>query len=134
MSTKKWLSGARLATVVGLVAGAAGIGVLRLEGVDMPVVPPGLVLLVGAALMVALAPWRWSPVVGALMGLAEVIGIIASGSVADLVDLSPVGVFIGTWIRTLGVVTALIAGVLATATNYRSSTSESRRATVDRSS
>jgi hypothetical protein len=123
MSTKKRLSGAGLATVVGLVAGAVGIAAQRAAGVDMPVVPPGLVLLVGAALLVALAPGRWIPAVGALMGLTEVIALVATGSAAHLVDVSPADVFASTWIRALGVVTALIAGVLATRANYRSSAS-----------
>jgi hypothetical protein len=126
MSTKKPLSGRRLATVAGLVAGAIGIVVLRLAGVAMPIVPPGLVLLVAAALLVVLVRRRWTPLVGALVALAEVIGIVATGSLAHLVDVSPAGVFVGTWIRTLGVVIALIAGVLATAANDRSPALEPR--------
>ena len=120
MNIKKRLSAARLTTVAGLVAGAIGITILRLSGVAMPIVPPGLILLIIAALIVAFAPGRWTPAVGALMGLSEAIGLIASGSAAHLIDITPVGVFAGTWIRALGVVTALIAGILATATNYRS--------------
>jgi hypothetical protein len=126
MSTKKPLAGSRLATVAGLAAGAIGIGILRMTGVAMPVIPPGLVLLLAAALLVVLVRRRWTPAVGALVGLAEIIGIVATGSLADLAEVSPVGVFVGTWIRTLGVVTALIAGVLATVAKDRSSPAESR--------
>jgi hypothetical protein len=126
MSTKKPLAGSRLATVAGLAAGAIGIGILRMAGVAMPVVPPGLVLLLAAALLVVLVRRRWTPVVGALVGLAEIIGIVATGSLADLVEVSPVGVFVGTWIRTLGVVIALIAGVLTTVAKDRSSPAEFR--------
>jgi hypothetical protein len=122
MSTNK-LSGARLTTVVGLVAGAVGIAILRFAGVAMPAVPPGLILLVGAAVAVAISPWRWTPAVGAVIGLAEVVAFIATGSVADLTVPDPVGIFLGTWFRGLGVVTALIAGVLATVANYRSTMS-----------
>jgi hypothetical protein len=118
------LSGARLATVAGLAVGALGIVILRQAGVAMPTVPPGLVLLIGAALLVGITGWRWTPAVGALVGLAEIIAILATGSAANLIDLSPVGVFIGTWIRALGVVTALIAGVLATSSAYRPSPSK----------
>jgi hypothetical protein len=126
MNTKKPLAGGRLATVAGLAAGAIGIGILRMAGVAMPVVPPGLVLLLAAALLVVLVRRRWIPLVGALVGLAEIIGIVATGSLADLVEVSPVGVFVGTWIRTLGVVIALIAGVLATVAKDRSSPAEFR--------
>ena len=121
MSKKRALSGARLATVCGLAAGAIGIVILRQAGVAMPTVPPGLVLLIGAALLLIVTRWRWALVLGALIGLSEVLAIVATGSAAALIDPGPLGVFVGTWVRALGVATALIAGVLATVSAYRSS-------------
>ena len=60
------LSGER--TVVGLVAGGAGIAILWASGVQFPVaIPPGLVILLVGALFVGLAPWRWAPSVGAFL-------------------------------------------------------------------
>jgi len=35
------------------------------------------------------------------------------------VDQDTLGTIIGTWIQTIGVLTALIAGVIATRNNYR---------------
>jgi hypothetical protein len=110
----------RLVTAAGLVAGAVGIGILYPAGVAMPVVPPGLVMLLVAAAVVAFAPWRWAPVVGVLAGLFEVAGFFGSGSAAALTDLGSLDVFAGTWIRGLGIVTAVVAGVVATRVATRS--------------
>ena len=52
------LSNARRLCVIGLSAGAVGIAILYVSGVEMPVVPPGLVLLVVAAVAVANARGR----------------------------------------------------------------------------
>jgi hypothetical protein len=123
MSSSKKLPGVRLAAAVGLAMGAVGIVVQRVAGVDMPAVPPGLVMLIVAAALVAFVRWRWVPALGAVVGLAEVLALAMTGSLADLVDISQSGVFVGTWVRTVGVVIALIAGVAATAAGYRSSVS-----------
>ncbi|NBE96959.1 hypothetical protein FE391_34775 [Nonomuraea sp. KC401] len=116
------LSGVRLVTVAGLIAGAVGMVVQRVAGVNMPVVPPGLVLLVGSALLIAFTGWRWTPALGALIGLSEAAAIVATGQLAVLADVTSIGVFLGTWIRTIGVVVASVAGVLATVAAYRSRT------------
>jgi hypothetical protein len=51
---------AKLAST-GLLVGAAGIVLQIVGGIDFPVVPPGLVILVVAAGLVAFARWRWVP-------------------------------------------------------------------------
>jgi hypothetical protein len=122
MSVRRRLSGPRAATVAGLVAGALGIGILWASGVEFPIYPPpGMIILVAGALFVGLAPWRWAPVVGVLIGLFLVVGFLASGGPPNLVGRDGAGVAVGTWIQMVGVVVALIAGVLATRAGYRRS-------------
>jgi hypothetical protein len=122
---------------VGLVAGGAGIAILWASGVEFPVaIPPGLVILLVGALFIVLAPWRWATGVGAFLGLFVVLGFLISGGMPNLVGAdgstlfgspNPIeqdtfGTLFGTWIQMTGVLTALIAGVLATQKNYRKPT------------
>ena len=80
------LSGERAVTVVGLVAGGAGIAILWASGVEFPVaIPPGLVILLVGALFIVLAPWRWATGVGAFLGLFVVLGFLISGGMPNLV-------------------------------------------------
>jgi hypothetical protein len=104
-------SGARIAAVAGLIAAAVGILVLRFSGAAMPAVPPGLVLLVAAAVLVAFSPWRWAPAAGVLIALFELIGYVASGSTYGLFAVDSLGILVGTWVRGIGIVVALVAGV-----------------------
>jgi hypothetical protein len=115
------LSGPRAATVAGLVVGAVGIGILWAAGVDFPVYPPpGMVILVAGALFVGLAPWRWVPGVGAFLGLFVTVGFLASPTGrTNLVGDAGVSVAVGQAIQVVGVVTALVAGVVATRASYR---------------
>src|ERR671917_2896598 len=120
------LSGERAVTVVGLVAGGAGIAVLWASGFEFPVaIPPGLVILLVGALFVGLAPWRWATGVGAFLGLFVIVGFLISGGIPNLVggdgsaffgtpnpiDRDTLGTILGTWIQTIGALIALIAGV-----------------------
>ena len=124
-------------TVAGLVAGAAGIAVLWASGVEFPIaIPPGLVILLVGVLFVGLDLWRWATGVGAFLGLFVTLGFLISGGIPNLVggdgstffgtpnpvDRDTLGTIIGTWIQMIGVLTALIAGVIATRNNYRKPT------------
>ena len=137
MTVHRTLSGGRVVTVAGLVVGAAGIAVLWASGVEFPfAIPPGLVILLAGALFVGVAPWRWATGVGAFMGLFVTLGFLISGGIPNLlgadgstffgtpnpVDRDTLGTIIGTWIQTIGALTALIAGVIATLNNYRKPT------------
>ena len=128
---------ARSVTVAGLVTGAIGIGVLWASGVEFPfAIPPGLVILLSGALFVGLSPWRWATGVGAFLGLFVTLGFLVSGGLPNLigsdgstlfgtpnpVDRDTLGTLVGTWLQVTGVLTALIAGVIATRSNYRKST------------
>jgi len=137
MTVHRTSFGGRAVTVAGLVVGAAGIAVLWASGVEFPVaIPPGLVILLLGALFVGLAPWRWVTGVGAFLGLFVIAGFLLSGGIPNLVggdgstfsgtsnpiDRDTLGTVIGTWIQMIGVLTALIAGVIVTRNNYRKPT------------
>jgi hypothetical protein len=115
------LSGTRLLTVGGLVVGALGIGILWLSGVAFPVYPPpGIVILLVGALIVGITPWRWSPIVGTLLGLFVFTGFLISPTgLSNLFGQAGIPIAIGQGIQVLGVLTALIGGAVATRTNYR---------------
>ena len=119
MSGQRSWSGPRTATVAGLTVGASGIAILWASGVEFPIYPPpGIVILLAGAIFVALAPWRWAPAVGAFLGLFVTVGFVASGGPPNLFGRDGTSVAIGTWIQLLGVLTALVAGVIATRINY----------------
>jgi hypothetical protein len=115
------IANARTYTIAGLVVGAAGIGVLWAAGVEFPIaVPPGILILLAGVLFVGLTPWRWSPAVGSLLGLFVTVGFVVSPTGIDnLVGHDGAGVAIGQGIQLIGVLTAVVAGVIATRNNYR---------------
>lgn len=108
-TTGRWL------TVAGLVAAPVGIGLLILSGVDFPPVPPGVVIpLVGAALVAALRLW-WVPALGAAVAAFLLIGLLVTGqALGQLFDPGNVGIFIGTVVLFLGLIVALVSGAAAT--------------------
>jgi hypothetical protein len=108
-------------TVVGMLVGAVGIGILWASGVPFPFYPPpGILILVAGALFVALTSFRWAPAVGAALGLFNIVGFLASASGIDnLTGVHGTGTQIGTVIQLIGIVTAFVAGTLATTRAYR---------------
>jgi hypothetical protein len=121
MTAQRTLSQARAATVAGLVVGALGITILWASGVNFPfTIPPGLVILLAGALFVALASRPWVPGVGAFLGLGVTVGFLISPTgLTNLLGQAGTSVAIGQGIQVIGVLTALIAGVIATRANYR---------------
>ena len=121
MNVQSILSRPRAVTVVGLVVGALGIAILWAAGVAFPIYPPpGIPILLIGALFVALAPWRWVPGVGAFLGLFVLVGFLISPSgLTNLFGRAGSSVVIGQAIQVIGVLTALIAGVIATRDNRR---------------
>jgi hypothetical protein len=112
-------------TIMGLVGGAIGIAMLWASGVEFPVYPPpGLLILGSGAVFVATAKWRWAPGVGAFLGLFVIAGFVMSSVVSEtgtgiLAGSAGIGGVIGSVIQLIGVVTALVAGVLAVRQEYR---------------
>lgn len=105
-------------TLVGLLLTAAGIAILYVSGGNMPAVPPSFVILLIAAVLVAKGPWRWTPIAALVAALAEAGGFFGSGSAERLFELSPFGLFAGTWVRLIGIVLALVASMIATKLAY----------------
>lgn len=110
----------RVATVAGLVVGAAGIGLLWAGGVEFPVaVPPGIVILLVGAVFVALAPWRWAPAVGILLGAFITVGFLLSPTGMDnLTGEAGAVVAVGQAVQLAGVIGAAVAGVLGLRAAY----------------
>ena len=121
MSVQRSLSRSQAVTVLGLVVGALGIAILWASGVEFPIYPPpGIVILLAGALLVGLAPWRWVPGVGAFVGLFVFVGFLISPTgLSNLSGEAGTGVAIGQGIQVLGVLIAMIAGVITTRANYR---------------
>jgi hypothetical protein len=121
MNTQRSLTRPRTVTVLGLTVGGLGIAILWASGVQFPIYPPpGIVILLAGALFVGLAPWRWAPGVGAFLGLFVFAGFLISPTgLSNLFGKAGTGVAIGQGIQVIGVLTALIAGVITTRANYR---------------
>jgi hypothetical protein len=124
MNNRTTTSPARTLTITALVVAAAGIVIQIGAGIDFPTIPPGLIILLTAAAIVAFAPWRWTPLVGAAVGLSLVIGLFAADQAERLNDSSPLGGTVGLWIQVVGVSAALIAGIVTTVQNYRRGASD----------
>ncbi|MEU4216260.1 hypothetical protein [Actinoplanes sp. NPDC026623] len=110
----------RVATVAGLLVGAAGIGMLWAGGVEFPVaIPPGIVILLVGAAFVALAPWRWAPAIGILLGAFITVGFLVSpNGIDNLTGQSGAVVAVGQAVQLVGVIGAMVAGVLALRAGY----------------
>ena len=110
-------------TVAALLVAAVGIVVQIVSGADYPAVPPGLIILLVAAGFVWFAPWRWSPVVGVLAGVSQLVGLFAAGQSPRLVSFDPVGDSLGLWLQLLALVVAVVTGAAAVVSNYRTGAS-----------
>jgi hypothetical protein len=128
MNTQRSLTRPRTVTVSGLTAGALGIAILWASGVEFPIYPPpGIVILLAGALFVGLAPWRWAPGVGAFLGLFVFAGFLISPTgLSNLFGQAGTSVAIGQGIQVIGVLTALMAGVITTRANYRNQAQAAR--------
>lgn len=119
MNQRNSLSSNGKVTVVALLVASAGFVIQIVSGVDVPTVPPGLVIMLVAAGLVAFGPWRWAPVVGIVVGLFLLVGFFASGAMVNLLEPSQLGLFVGAWVQFLAVIVAVVAGTAATIQNFR---------------
>jgi hypothetical protein len=111
-------TGAKTLTIVGLIVGAAGILTQYFSGVEgFPTIPPGSIILLAAAAVLALGSRRWTIALGVFAALFVLVGgTIATalnwGGRAPLSNPAEPGGFIGAIIQFVGVVTALVAGIV----------------------
>jgi hypothetical protein len=120
MAVKRRSSAAVNVTVIALLVAAVGFVVQMAAGVtDTPTIPPGLVLIVGAAVLVAFVPTGWSPVAGPVAGLFNLFAMVVVGAADRLVDPTPASAFIGAWIMVPWLIAATVAGTIAASQNRR---------------
>jgi len=126
------LSAAGKLNVAGMVTAAAAIIIQIASGSDLyPTISPGPIILLAGAGLVALGPWRWTPIVGVVVPLFLLVGAVVaavnSGEFVDqLTSLGQVGIgiFAGDVIQLLGVITALVAGSVALRQSARTQTGD----------
>ena len=97
--------------VTGLLVAAVGIVIQIIGGIDYPVVPPGLVILVVTVGLVAFAQRWWVSIVASIVPLF----LLVAGPIAIANEDEPhrtdVVALAGTVVQAIGVVVALIAGL-----------------------
>ncbi|MEJ7653794.1 MAG: hypothetical protein WKH64_10885, partial [Chloroflexia bacterium] len=98
---------------------AAGLVIQIAAGVDFPTVPPGLVILLSAAALVAFVRQRWTSVVAVGVAAFLLVGLTLSGQVPKLFDTEWLGRFIGLWVLFLALIVVAVAGIVVTIENYR---------------
>lgn len=111
----------QIITIAGLVLGATGIAVLWAAGQAFPVYPPpGIIILGAGAVVVGLARWRWVPLIAVALGLFIIVGALVSpDGLSNLAGRSGPAIAAGQAIQGIGVLVALVAGILATRAGYR---------------
>ena len=118
MTPKSEHTPAAMLNVAGLVVAAAGILIQYVSGVDYPTVPPGPIILLAAAAVVAFGPWRRSPFVGlgaaVFLSIGGAIATIAGNGFSEtLGDPGEVGGFAGAAVQIVGLAIALPTGIVA---------------------
>jgi hypothetical protein len=79
-----------------------------------PMVPPGPIILAAAAIVVAVVAWRWIAALGLLVAAFVAVGAVASGVTVELLATPHVpGQFVAALVQVIGLVVALVGGVLA---------------------
>ena len=105
-------------TVAALLIAAAGFVAQMVAGVtDTPTIPPGLVVILLAAGLIAFVPGRWMPLAGVFAGLFNLVASVVVDAVGRLMDPSPATGFVGAWLMHIGLIAACIAGTMATVRN-----------------
>jgi hypothetical protein len=115
-------SRAKMLNVVGLIGAFIGLVILISSGIVPQSVLVVALLLVVVAGLVAFLPFRWTPIIGVVLPLFMLVGAIASLSslVSVLTNLGNIVGFLGMGLQMLGLITAVLAGIVATVQNYRS--------------
>jgi hypothetical protein len=120
---KRRSSAASNVTATALLVAGVGFVVQMAAGItNTPTIPPGLVVIIGAALIVTVVPTGWAPVAGPEAGLFNLLALVVVGAADRLVEPTPASAFIGAWMMVLGLIVATIAGTIGAARNHRAST------------
>ncbi len=104
--------------VTGLVLTAAGMVLQIAAGSELyPTIPPGPIILLVGAVLVALGPRGWAPYVGLVvpvfLTVGGIIAAIVSGSfISQLTKVGQAGIFVGSLAHVVGLITALVAGII----------------------
>lgn len=99
--------------IAALIAAAAGILILFVSVPDtFPTVPPGPIILLVAAAIVAFAPGRWTALVGVIVPLFIFIGGLVSGTPDTLLHPDNVGASVGIVIELIALLTAIATGAI----------------------
>jgi hypothetical protein len=123
MAVNRTASAASNVTVIALLVAAVGFVVQMAAGVtDTPTIPPGLVAIVGAALLVAVLPTGSTPLAAPVAGVFNLLALVVVGAADRLADPSPASGLIGGWTMVLALIAASIAGTIAAARNRRAAT------------
>jgi hypothetical protein len=110
-------------TVIALLVAGVGFVVQMAAGVtDTPTIPPGLVAIVGAAVLVAVVPTGSTSLAGPVAGMFNLLAMVVVGAADRLADPSPASAFIGGWTMVVGLIAATIAGTIGAARTRRAST------------
>jgi hypothetical protein len=119
MNLRRPLSTPAKLNVVALAVTAGGMLLQIASGSELyPTIPPGpIILLVGAG-VVAFGPWRWSPIIGLIVPLILIVGgtiaTVAGNEFLDQLTEPPdVGIFAGSVTQLLGLIAALVTGIVA---------------------
>jgi hypothetical protein len=120
----KKLSSAARTHVASLVVACVGFLVLLVAGVpELQPFPPGVPVLLVAALAVLVFPGRrWVPLIGVALCLVIAFGafVIYQGTLIRLADPGAATLFLGTVLQMGGVIAAIVAGAVAALAPYRS--------------
>lgn len=96
-----------------LIAAAVGILILFASIPDeFPKVPPGPIILLVAAGLVAFAPGRRTPLIGVIVPLFIFVGGLVSGTPGLLLHPDNVGAFVGVVTQMIALVIAITAGTI----------------------
>ncbi|MGH2634711.1 MAG: hypothetical protein ACRDHU_00955 [Actinomycetota bacterium] len=118
MAKRQPLSTPAKLNAVSLASTAAGIVLQIAAGSELyPAIPPGPVILLASAGIVAVGPWRWTPIVGVAVPIVLTVGgIIAALAGNEFLDQlthpAEAGIFAGTLIQLIGQAAALVTGIV----------------------
>lgn len=108
------------AVVGGLLVAAAGVVTMAISGVAFTTaVPPGLLILLIPAGLVAADRWRWASVLAGVGALFIVVGYIPSGTIGQLFDPVASGAFVGLWLQFGGASVAVVAAAVAAMRDFQ---------------